>query len=245
MTFAGDRRTLLRLAMIAAVTPAFASRATAAGTAGTRRFAPPARPMAFTRQLVRNLVDGNRLVVSRSFAVRFAPRTTGWSVTGEQVGVAVDFPRRLASLAALERQRKEVDLFPVLLDGSGTIVGGPEPHTASELDEAVATVMREFEKIPHTASDRNEHEAFVRAVHDAGARMTSLLPIRLFAPDGQATRSERTLSLPDGGQGEIEVSFTAIADPLTGLMRQARRDIVTTIAGDSRLTREEWTLALA
>jgi ABC-type amino acid transport substrate-binding protein len=245
MTLLSDRRALLRLAMAAAFAPAFASRAVAVGPASGGRFSPPAGPMTFTRRLERGLGDGHTLTVDRSFAIRFAPRIEGWSVSGEQVGVSVDFPRQLAALAALERQRRETNLFPLLLDGRGTIVGGPEARPAEQLDEAVATVMRLFGNTAHPVDAREEHETFVRAIHDASTRLTSLLPEQLFAPRGEPTRSERDLALPDGGEGTIEVSFTAAADPLTGLMRQARRDIVTTIAGDSRLTREKWTLAPA
>lgn len=237
-----DRRALLRLAIAAAFVPASASRAVAAGPASAGRFSPPPGPMTFTRRLERGLGDGHTLTVDRSFAVHFVARAEGWSVTGEQVGVSVDFPRQLAPLAALERQRRETGLFPLLLDGHGTIVGGPEARPAAQLNEAVATVMRVFGNTAHSADARKEHEAFVRAIHDASTRLTSLLPEQLFAPRGEPTRSERDLALPDGGQGTIEVSFTAAADPLTGLMRQARRDIVTTIARDSRLTREKWTL---
>ena len=242
MTGIGDRRTILRLALAAAVAPAFASRLQAAAAAAPRRFSPPAGAMTFTRRLVRTLADGNRVVVDRAFAIRFVARAPGWSVAGEQTDVAVDFPPRLAPLAGLERQRREVDLFPLLLDARGRIVEGPRARPAKELDQAVAIVTRAFGQAPHTADERAEHEAFVSAVHDAGARMTSLPPAQLFAPDEPESRAERDLVLPAGGRGTIAVSFSALADPQTGLMRQARRDIVTTIAGDSRLTREDWTL---
>jgi hypothetical protein len=199
--------------------------------------------MSFTRRLERSLDDGNQVVVDRSFAVLFAPRSLGWSVSGEQTGVAVDFPPRLAPLAELERRRREIDLFPLLLDSFGAIVEGPQARPAPELDEAIAIVTRAFGRASHTGDERAQHEAFLRAVQDAGARMTSLPPARLFAPDQAESRAERDLILPKGSRGTIAVSFSALADPQTGLMRQARREIVTTIAGDSRLTREEWTLA--
>jgi hypothetical protein len=73
--------------------------------------------------------------------------------------------------------------------------------------------------------------------------MTSLLPSDLFAPSGAATREERELALPGGGAGTIELSFSAVTDPVTGVMRSARREIVTAIADDRRLTREDWSLA--
>jgi hypothetical protein len=38
------------------------------------------------------------------------------------------------------------------------------------------------------------------------------------------------------------VIFTAERDPATGLMREARREIVTQVSGDLRRTVESWTL---
>lgn len=75
--------------------------------------------------------------------------------------------------------------------------------------------------------------------------MTSLLPGDLFAPRDPASKVQRELALPGGGAGTIEVSFTAQADPATGLMRAARREIVTAIGDDRRLTREDWSLTPA
>ena len=41
---------------------------------------------------------------------------------------------------------------------------------------------------------------------------------------------------------ERKVRFTAEADPRTGLMSRASREIVTTIGSDRRTTQEQWTL---
>jgi hypothetical protein len=239
----GDRRTMLRWAMAAAFAPAFVSRASAATGSAERRIDPPSGEMTFTRRLERALPGGSKLVVARSFAVRFAATPAGWSLSGEQVGVTVDAPARIAALAALERQRIETGLFPLALDRAGMIVGGPDAPPVVELEQAVAIVRRQIEAAGFAADERKELEAFVRAVHDAGAKMTSEFPGDLFAPREQAVRAERELALPGGGAGTIEVSFTAVTDPTTGLMAEARREIVTAIADDRRLTREDWTLA--
>ena len=156
---------------------------------------------------------------------------------------AVDAPAWIASLAALERQRVETGLFPLALDRTGLIVGGPDPRRAAELDRAVAIVRGAIDQASLAADEREELAAFVRAVDQAGAKLASQLPGDLFAPRGDDVRSERELALPGGGAGTIAVSFTAVVDPPTGLMRRARREIVTTIAGESRVTREDWTLA--
>ena len=247
MTLAGDRRALLRWAMAAAIAPVLASRAGAARPAlAGGRFTPPAVPMVFTRKLERSLGDGNALSVSRSFAIRFASQPGGWLITGEQVAVAVDFPQRLAKLGALEQQRKETGMFPLVLDRNGRIAGVPAaPQPGRELEQAVALVKVALDKVPVTGGDRADLDTFVRAVQNAGEHLVSLPPDDLFAPADPVARAEQALTLPDGEQGTIRVTFTAQSDPTTGLMRQARREIVTTIAADSRRTREDWTLALA
>jgi hypothetical protein len=242
MTLRGDRRTVIRWAMAAALAPVLASRAGAVVAAGSMAIHPPSPPMTFVRRHERQLRDGNKLVVARSFAVSFAPSPNGWTVTGEQVGVTVDAPARIAALAELERRRVETGLFPLALDRAGLIVGGPELRPAKELDEAVAIVRRELGKKALAADDRRELEAFIRAVHDAGIKMTAQFPGDLFAPRDDTRHAERELALPGGAEGVIEVSFTAATDPATGLMREARREIVTAIADDRRLTREDWSL---
>nr|WP_166177680.1 hypothetical protein [Altererythrobacter segetis] len=238
-----DRRAMLRWAMAAALAPVFASRVGAAAAAGGRTFAPPPGPMTFTRRLERGLPDGKSLVVARTFAVRFSAAPAGWTVTGEQVAATVDAPARIAALAALERQRVETGLFPLALDRAGLILGGPASRPARELDQALALVRQRIGKAAIAADERKELEAFVHAVHEAGTKMSSQFPGDLFAPRHDAVRAEREVALPGGGAGMIEVSFSAVTDPATGLMREARREIVTSIAEDRRLTREDWSLA--
>ena len=242
----GDRRAILRWAVVAALAPALATRAWANTPGAGKGIRPPKGPLIFTRRLERGLAGGARLVVTRSFTVRFAPAAEGWTLDGEQVAVAVEAPERIASLAALERQRKETGLFPLTLDRSGMIVAtAPPAERAKEVDQAIAIVRRELAKRNLAGDERRAYDAFIRAVHDAGAKMSSAPPGDLFAPRDTSTHFERELALPGGGTGTIEIDFTARIDPATGVMRTARRDIVTRIADDSRLTREDWSLVPA
>ena len=238
---AADRRTALNWAMAAALAPVLATRAPALA-AGPARFAPPRGPMIFTRRLERGLGGGAALIVGRRFAVSFDAVAEGWTVGGKQIDVTVDAPERIAQLAALERQRIETGLFPLALDAAGLIVGGPDPRPGKALDAALAIVRRGLADRPLAGDERRQLEAFVR---DSSARMTALLPADLFAPRGAPAHAARELALPGGDTGTIEVSFTAVADPATGVMRNARREIVTAIGSDQRLTREDWTLAPA
>jgi len=239
---AADRRTLLRLAAAAVLFPA-ATAGSVPAVAQGGRFAPPAGPMLYTRRLERPLADGARLVASRSFAIRFAPVDGGYRVTGTQVGVEVTAPDRLAAFARIEREREETGPFPLLLDAAGRIVGGPAAPLSAQLDAAVREAIAELDARPRDPAERAELLRFVDAVHQAGGRLTTELPADLFAPPATLRSERRRVTLPNGQAGEVTVTFSASADPATGLMRQAMREVLTELEGDRRRTLESWQLA--
>ena len=240
-----NRRALLRLAAGCALAPALASRISAHDVGGVV-FEPPAAPLLYTRRLVRELRGGYRLAVTRSFAVRFARLPAGgYQVGGEQVAVEVAAPEKMASFAELERGRVETGVFPLVLDGRGLIEHGPGLVSSQLLDRAVAEARRMIGARAVPAAERSEAEAFVQLVHQAGAGLAAYLPQDLFAPASHSRTERRAIDLASSEAGEIEVLFTADADPRTGLMSRARREIVTMIGGDRRITEEEWTLSPA
>src|SRR3990170_5977639 len=98
---AADRRAVLRLAAGMLLLP-WTSVAAAHPARPATGFAPPDGPMLYTRRLERALAGGARLVVSRSFAVRFRHAAEGFKVEGEQVGVEVEAPESLAGFARIE-----------------------------------------------------------------------------------------------------------------------------------------------
>jgi hypothetical protein len=198
--------------------------------------------MRYTRRLERGLPDGARLVVSRSFAVRFVREAEGFRVDGEQIDVAVEAPEVLQALARLERERLETGVFPLLLDAAGAIRSVTPSAPSVQLDEAVREVTARIERWDHTPAEREELRAFVNAVHQSAGALTTELPRDLFAP-GEVPREEyRTIALPGGATGQVRVTFSAECDPATGLMRAARRAVVTEVAGDRRNTIESWSL---
>jgi len=235
-----DRRAVLRLAGMAvsvALVPAVPAAALSA-----RRFAPPAQPMLYSRRLERELADRARLTVSRSFAVHFVPETTGFRVDGEQVGFEVEAPVSLDALARLERERVETGLFPLELDAEGAIRGVPHTAASAQLDEAVREVAARIEQWDHTPVEREELRAFVNAVHQGAGELVTQLPRDLFAPVDFPREEHRAIALPGGDAGRVAVTFTAERDPATGLMREARREVLTQVSGDLRRTVESWSL---
>jgi hypothetical protein len=235
------RRTLLHGAAVAIALPLVA--AAQDRSEARPRFVPPSGPMLYTRRLERGLVGGASLTVNRSFAVRFVREGDGFRVDGEQIAVEVDAPPQLEALARLERERVETALFPLELDAEGAIRGTGRVADRAQLDAAVREAAAQIERGPHAPAEREDLRAFVEAVHRNSADLVTELPRDLFAPVELARSESRTIVVPGGMEGQVRVTFTAERDPATGLMRTARREIVTEIAGDLRRTVESWSLA--
>lgn len=210
--------------------------------AQNHRFAPPSGPMLYTRRLERSLADGAKLTVSRSFAVRIEPAGGGYRVTGEQVGVEVEAPEKLASFARIERERTELGLFPLTLDARGRILGDEPAPIDTRIEGAVREAVAMIEQRPRPPAERAELLRFVEAVHLSAGTLVSELPLDLFAPSPEPRRESGNVALPGGETGAVSVMFTAIVDPANGLMREARREVVTEFGGESRLTVESWQL---
>lgn len=234
------------LALLAAPVPALAGadQALAPPPADRQpqRFEPPATPMLYTRRLQRELKDGKLFVVTRSFAIRFEPAEDGYRVTGEQVGVEVDAPPQLARFVQMERERVEQGLFPLRLTRAGQIMGLKDVEQAPQLDEAIAQVLTTIAEVVKPAEDAAQLARFAQAIHENALLLMTTLPPDLFAPERADHQESRTLNLPDGTEGVVTASYTMARAPETGLLTQAQREIITTVAGHNKRTVESWTL---
>ena len=233
-----DRRTALRLATGSALLPllAFGQAAQAVEVPALPLIAPPPRPMVYRRTLERPLSGGAMFRVTRDFAVRFEEAGAGFVVTGTQLSAEVAAPANLTELAALERQRVEAGIFPLLLNASGQIIDGQGPA----LDDDVARMLADIRH--RLAADGAEAGALIEAIHQAGTRLTAQLPHDLFAPHQGPREAREVITLPWGDQGEVVTMFDAACDPRTHLMRSARREVVTRLGGDERRSAEFWEL---
>jgi len=197
--------------------------------------------MLYTRRIEQSLPNDAHFTVSRTFAIRFREEVGGYRVEGEQVAVEVDAPESLAAFAEMERERHEQALFPLLLSHDGLIEGGDPPDGAAP-DRAVQEVLHRIAELPLPADDQAELGRFARAVHANAAALLTQLPRDLFAPAEEESRHRQTLALPGGDEGNVTVAFAAETEPATGLMRSARREVVTEFGGNRRRTLESWTL---
>ena len=239
-----DRRQVLQLAIGASL--AHLCLPQIARAAAVHKFAPPMTPFQYERGLRRYLVGGAKLEVRRTFSIRIVPTVGGFRVEGTQAGVTVDAPAGLEAFAELERERTEDGIFPIALDSQGWILSGT-PHTDTQAFEvAVKTASERISAINITGGERASLQDFVEAVHRAGASLTTQLPADLFSPMGdQPVVNTQTIAIPGGGQGQVSTVYSAQTYPDTGLMRQARREVVTEMEGDQRRTVEDWRIVPA
>ena len=207
-----------------------------------RRFAPRPGEYRFTRRIERELRGSDRLVVERTFAVALAEENGGFHLAGQQSTVAVEAPAALQALADIERRRQEVALFPLDLDRSGLIVSGPGDSSSASpaVREAVDAAMAKLARDGKLAS--GDHAGFMQLVQSSFGAFLSRLPTDLFAPLRTEWVETREVAAGDGISGQVEIRFDASADPLTGLLQHASRNVLTRLHGTERQARESWSL---
>lgn len=235
----GHRREVLKAGAALALLPLLhAWSARAVGGVG-EPIAPPAGQMVFRRTVVRHLPGDETLTVERSFAVEFIRAGDGFRLEGSQIAAQVAAPPSLASFAALEESRVERGPFPIALDAAGQIVDGELCQPSPQAMAALTTLRTSL------AGQENELARLTEALHQAGPQLVAVLPRDLFSPIDAERDERRTIPLPWGGSGEVESLFSAFRDPDSGLMRFARREIVTRLGDSERRSREMWALETA
>lgn len=246
------RRRILQLATAFAVMPSLASARAKASTASLlplgdaiEPFSPPTQPMTYKRRIQRQLADGAQLSVERVFAVQFMKDGSGFRIYGEQTGVEIDAPPALDALMQLERERVATGVFPLDLDQHGIIQFGEDAGEIQQVETALKQVSLRIHSSARGTQEQQELQDFVSAIHKVGAKLTTSLPLDLFAPAQSKRSFSREIALPDGAIGEVVTSFSAERDPCTRLMQQATRSIVTRMDSDARNTVESWSLVPA
>lgn len=206
------------------------------------RVTPPDKPMRLTRRLVRQLGPGADITLSRSWKVDFLPRAEGWLVEGDQIAVEVDAPAMFEELAKIERQRKVTEAFPIMLDTSGTIHHAQEPASKLDMQQVAAAAEQVVGRQSVGQGARDEMRLFMGELQRGAGTLISRMPDDLFFPDCKPQVEKRSLAVPGGGVGEIEMLYIAKASPDTGLLQASERRITTRFGGSELQSAEYWML---
>lgn len=211
------------------------------------RLSPPRTPMLFRRRVWRDLLDGNAIIAERGFEVRFLPLSDGYRVEGAQVSSTLETPPDLERLAKYERERIETGFFPLKLDSGGFVIGGdnPVPPPAFNLDKAIDVAIDILRESGSNEATIRDAQGFFLWLSKAAGTIGADMPRDLFRPPSEPQRAMRTIALPGGSSGTIEVVFQGRISPATGLMSEAERSIVTRTEGTAMTSIESWALGPA
>ncbi|TNE33923.1 MAG: hypothetical protein EP350_02990 [Alphaproteobacteria bacterium] len=202
----------------------------------------PDSTMILSRRIERPLSDGQMIVMTRSWEVRFARSGQGIAVEGRQIQVDVDAPAKLSELAQIERNRSTDGLFPILLSSDGEIVGAGMINEESEISRAAEVAAKLIEQSSKSDQEKRTALYYLNALQAAGSSVVEALPADLFYPVPGEKRDLRKISLPDGHVGEIELIRTSQLAPGHEWMGSSQRKVVTKVAGTSQESLETWTM---
>ncbi len=202
----------------------------------------PDREMRLTRRLSRGLANGNAITVTRSWQVAFSAQSRGIAVTGKQLAVSVDAPPGLEKMSAIEASRSTAAMFPILLANDGTIMLTGSGEDAESFAVAMQTARAIINARQLSPDARLQQQQVLLQIEEAGTSLLASLPGDLFYPQTAPRRELQSLTLPGGASGEFEVTWMASAQPGTGLLQRAERDIITRIADTERRSGEVWTM---
>jgi hypothetical protein len=207
-------------------------------------FLAPSTPLTLTRELRRALADGKEVVSRRSYEIRFIPDGTGYRIEGVMIAAEVEAPPALAALAALERQRRDVGLFPLQISSDGMIIAQQGARDLAAEAQSRAMISGAIQHIALTGVDRQV--AVQTAVRlDAQAHAVGgNWPSDLFNPTPGERSQVRKIALPDGSEGTVTETISTSGEP-SGLLHRMERRVVTELDGTRRENREIWTLSEA
>lgn len=201
----------------------------------------PASPMNLKRTVVRDLIDGKTLSVSRVWRIRFSAHVTGWRVEGAQLSVDVDAPPRLAEIARIERERKASECFPLSLRPDGLIELDEPAESELDMGEVSRIALQTIDKLDSETLVRGGALTFLAQLDNAAQTLITRFPQDLFFPARTTVVERRILELPNGMHGEMEMRYTARSST-AGWLRSSERRVTTRIGRESARSVELWDL---
>lgn len=201
--------------------------------------------MILSRRLVRNLHDGEQIIVDRNWEVQFKRNSRQVEIAGRQVSANVQAPANLKALADIEQSRRKDGMFPLVLSEAGLLVGGAPSNGRAAIADAVNAAKQMIAQSSLPLSDRTQSTQHLLQMQQAAARLIDTMPADLFFPSRPPVLDRQTISLPDGSIGEFEVRYEATSVPQGGWLDRAERRIVTRVGASERYSNEFWTLETA
>ena len=201
--------------------------------------------MLLRRRIVRALGDGASIVVDREWMIGFSRQGTGSIVSGRQLSAKVEAPAALAAFAELEKGRSTDGMFPVLLTGSGSVLGAGDYVSASDLDRAAGEAERMIATATSSTALKSARLSGLVPMQKANNTFTDQIPQDLFYPRASKSVTVHPVALNDSMSGEFELHYEASCAADGPWLAKAERRIVTRIGESERQTSDLWTMTQA
>ena len=173
--------------------------------------------------------------------MRIVPDGAGYRVEGELVQATIEAPPSLGALAEIERRRPDTGMFPILLDAQGQILGGGNVRSDGSLVRAAVIAAEAIGASGLPAIDMLQAQAFVK--HLSGRNPRSQWPADVFNPVAGKRDEARVIALPGGDEGHVTIEIASQGKNRSGQLTLLERVVTTDLAGDTRVTREQWQLS--
>jgi hypothetical protein len=128
----------------------------------------------------------------------------------------------------------------LIIAGSGA-APGPVPGFGELIDASLDSLRKSGEG----EATIRDAQSFFAWLQKAAAQIVTDVPLDLFVPPAQAEQTSRTIELPGGGSGTIEVRFWGRCSPETGMMAEATREVITSTEGTSQRIVNSWAMLRA
>jgi hypothetical protein len=115
------------------------------------------------------------------------------------------------------------------------------PFAEGPLNQAAVVAAETISSSGLPAPDMLQAQEFVRQLPDRAPR--NLWPNDIFHPVPGSRRESRTIALPGGGEGSVTIDIKTQGPSLGGQIALLDRVVTTELAGDRRVTREQWQLS--
>lgn len=212
----------------------------AARPADPQELSAPQAPLHLSRILIRYLSDGEKVVITRRWTIRFTPLAKTTIVTGTPISVQVEVPPYLKDLGALEQRRDSSGPFPITLDGTGHVIS---QSTDADNDMALSATMRAralLTRVKNGEHTNSESFDFLLGVEKAAGTPQSAIPPNMFEPNPTPVSETATFLLDDGRQGNFTKNCQKIPAGRGSYPYDYACDITTQLGDVTAKTQEIW-----
>jgi len=154
----------------------------------------PTGPMVLSRRLSRDLHDGEKIIVERSWQIQFERTARHIEIGGQLISANVQAPARLKALADIEQNQRKEGMFPLVLSEAGLLVSGTPTDGRESISLAVNAAQQIIAQSPLSLSHKAQSNQHLMQMQRAAQPLIETMPADLFFPTRQPISDRQTIN---------------------------------------------------